>query len=49
MIQNIKCCTETTPCQTDFGPCAWTDRMQTLCTVCVNKVPRAPKKKGKRK
>jgi hypothetical protein len=28
-------CTETTPCGTDSGPCAWTDRTRTLCTACA--------------
>lgn len=40
-----KCkCTMTTPCMTEAGPCAWTDKTQTLCTACVVK----PKTKTKK-
>lgn len=41
-----KCgCTMTTPCMTDAGPCAWTDKTETLCTACAQK----PKKSSRRK
>lgn len=36
-------CTETTPCHTLTGPCAWANKERTLCTACTGK-PR--KKRG---
>jgi hypothetical protein len=40
-------CTETTPCMTASGPCAWADKSKTLCTACVGKAKR-PKPAGRK-